>query len=117
MATREKYFSLPLCNEKLGSWGNQGIEVACATWLSGGRVLVNHNTWYAHLFRTKGDFSFPYEQHYSEQLETKKRVWEQFVSGTWDKQIYPPSWLIEKFWPVGGWTIDALNRLKEVEGK
>lgn len=46
-----------------GSWGNQGIEVACKTWLSGGRVLVNHNTWYAHMFRTQGaEFGFPYPQ-------------------------------------------------------
>ena len=54
MMTRDKYWELNICDEELGSWGNQGIEVACKTWLSGGRVLVNHNTWYAHMFRTQG---------------------------------------------------------------
>jgi len=63
MATREKYWELELCDEGAGSWGNQGIEVACKTWLSGGKVMVNKKTWYAHMFRTQGgDFSFPYEK-------------------------------------------------------
>src|SRR3989344_5342005 len=42
MAAREKYWEWELCDDKLGNWGNQGLEVACATWLSGGRVYVNH---------------------------------------------------------------------------
>ena len=44
MCTREKYWELNLCDEELGSWGSQGIEVAVKTWLSGGRVMVNHKT-------------------------------------------------------------------------
>jgi len=54
MLTREKYWELNICDESLGSWGSQGIEVACKTWLSGGKCLVNHSTWYAHMFRTQG---------------------------------------------------------------
>ena len=60
MMTRDKYWELDICDESHGSWGQQGVEVACKTWLSGGRVVVNHNTWYAHMFRTQGgDFGFP----------------------------------------------------------
>jgi len=104
MCTREKYWELNLCDESVGSWGNQGIEVACKTWLSGGRVLCNHKTWYAHMFRTQGgDFGFPYPQHGREVENTKKKVWEFFNDGKWDKQIHPISWLIEKFAPVPGW--------------
>ena len=62
MATRHNYWKYELCDEKAGSWGNQGLEVACAAWLSGLRVLCNHKTWYAHMFRTQGgDFGFPYK--------------------------------------------------------
>lgn len=115
MCTREKYWELKLCDEELGNWGNQGIEVACKTWLSGGRVLVNHKTWYAHMFRTQGgDFSFPWENKGKEVERTKKNVWNFFFSG-WDKQIYPMSWLVEKFWPVSGWTEEDLKKLKEDE--
>ena len=61
MVTRDKYFELNLCDEQHGSWGQQGTEVAAKTWLSGGRVVVNKKTWYAHMFRTQGgDFGFPY---------------------------------------------------------
>jgi hypothetical protein len=119
MATLEKYWELELCGENLGSWGNQGIEVACKTWLSGGQVLVNHNTWYAHMFRTQGgDFGFPYEQRGRKVAETKKKTWELFLNG-WEKQIYPISWLVEKFWPVewkeGKWTENDLMELKARE--
>jgi len=113
MATREKYWELELCGDDLGSWGGQGIEVACKTWLSGGRVLVNQDTWYAHCFRTKGDvFGFPYPQSGNEVARTKKKVWEMFFNNNWPKQIHPLSWLIEKFWPVPGWDEKSLNELK-----
>jgi hypothetical protein len=115
MATREKYFSLPLCDESLGSWGNQGLEVACATWLSGGRVLAYHGTWYAHMFRTRKDFSFPYPQSWGAQLETKRRTWDKFLNGGFEHRVHPISWLVEKFWPVKGWAEDDLRKLKEME--
>ena len=61
MLTREKYWELNICDEKHGSWGQQGVEVALKTWLSGGKVMCNKKTWYAHLFRTQGgDFGMPY---------------------------------------------------------
>ena len=116
MATKEKYLELNLCDESLGSWGNQGIEVACRTWLSGGRVLVNHRTWYAHMFRTQGgDFSFPYNQSGRGVQKTKKKTWDLFTNGGFPKQIYPVSWLVEKFWPVKGWTQESLDKLKAME--
>jgi len=113
MTTKKKYFELELCGEDLGSWGNQGIEVACKTWLSGGRVLVNHDTWYAHMFRTQGgDFSFPYEQRGRQVQKTKKRVKDLLWNNKFDKAIHPLSWLIEKFMPVPGWEQKDLDKLK-----
>ena len=116
MCTREKYWELKLCDEEFGSWGSQGIEVACKTWLSGGRVICNHKTWYAHMFRTQGgDFSFPYEQKQSKVEEAKSHARDLFFHNKWDKAIHPLSWLIEKFWPVPGWTQEDLDKLKESE--
>lgn len=116
MCTREKYWELNLCDATLGNWGNQGIEVACKTWLSGGSVIINHKTWYAHMFRTQGgDFSFPYNNKGNDVYRTKKNVWDQFFDGKWEKQLYPVSWLVERFWPVTGWTIEDLSKLKEKE--
>lgn len=101
MLTREKYWELDICDEGLGSWGSQGIEVACKTWLSGGRVIVNHNTWYAHMFRTKAvnGFGFPYKIDGVQTDHAKSTMKNTFFENKWDKQIYPLSWLIEKFNP------------------
>ncbi|MEX0909998.1 MAG: glycosyltransferase [Candidatus Paceibacterota bacterium] len=116
MMTRKKYWELNICDEKFGSWGSQGIEVAVKTWLSGGKVICNKKTWYAHMFRTQGgDFSFPYEQKQSKVVEAKSRAREIFFNNNWDKQIHPLSWLVEKFWPVSYWTQEDLDNLKASE--
>ena len=115
MLTRERYWDLKICDEELGNWGNQGIEVACKTWLSGGRVLVNHNTWYAHMFRTKEGFSFPWPVSGNDQHRVKKNVRDLFWEHKWDKAIHPVYWLVEKFWPVPGWSAEDLRVLKESE--
>jgi len=118
MVTREKYWELDLCDETFGSWGNQGLEVACKVWLSGGEVLVNHTTDYAHMFRTQGsDFSFPYPQSGKGVQQTKSKIKDLFWNNKWEKQIYPLSWLIEKFWPVKGWTEENLKKIKSMEVK
>lgn len=119
MMTREKYWELDICDEKFGSWGSQGIEVAVKTWLSGGQVLVNHNTWYAHMFRTQGgDFGFPYPISPKDQEKAKSYARNLFFEKqnegyVWKKQIKPLSWLVEKFWPVKGWSDEDLKKLKE----
>jgi len=116
MCTREMYLDLNLCDEAMGSWGNQGIEVACKTWLSGGRVLCNHATWYAHLFRTKaGVFGFPWPVSGRAQQITKKKVRDFLWSGEWEKQIHPVSWLVRKFWQVPGWTDEDIEKLEANE--
>lgn len=117
MLTREKYWELNISDEAFGSWGSQGIEVACKTWLSGGRVMCNHKTWYAHMFRTKAQngFGFPYPQSGKQVDSAKKMARELFFEDKWDKAIRPLSWLVERFWPVPGWTQTDLDELKKRE--
>lgn len=114
MLTRDKYWDLNISDEKFGSWGSQGIEVACKTWLSGGRVVVNHKTWYAHMFRTQGgDFGFPYNNPGRKVEQAKKTARELFFDNKWEKQVRPLSWLLERFWPVPGWSEEARQKIKE----
>jgi glycosyltransferase involved in cell wall biosynthesis len=102
MLTRERYFALNICDEAHGSWGQQGTEVACKTWLSGGRCIVSKKTWYAHLFRTQGgDFGFPYPNPGIE--KARKYSQDLWLNNKWDKAIHPLSWLIDKFTPVPDW--------------
>lgn len=102
--SKEKYWELNICDEAFGSWGQQGVEVACKTWLSGGRVICNHHTWYAHLFRTQGgDFTFPYKMS-QKQVEHAREVSRKlFLDNTWELQKYPLVWLIDRFKPVPNW--------------
>lgn len=102
MLTRDKYWELDICDEKHGSWGQQGVEVACKTWLSGGRVITNKRTWYAHMFRTQGgDFGFPYPNPgISKAREYSRDLW---FNNKWPKAKHNLQWLIDKFAPVPDW--------------
>jgi glycosyltransferase involved in cell wall biosynthesis len=113
MCTKEKYLELNLNDEEFGSWGSQGIEVACKFWLSGGRVLCNKRTWYAHCFRTKpAVFGFPYQLSGRQIEGAKKKARELFFEGKWPLATKKMSWLVEKFWPVRGWVQEDLDKLK-----
>jgi hypothetical protein len=117
MLTRKKYWELNICDETLGNWGNQGIEVSCKTWLSGGKLVVNRNTWFSHMFRTKpgNKFGFPYPLVGGHQ--TRKNVRDLLWERKWPGQKKPVSWLVERFWPVKGWTDADLADLKKLERK
>lgn len=104
MLTKKNYFDLNICDETWGSWGNQGTEVAIKTWLSGGRVIVNKKTYYGHMFRTQGgDFGFPYQQSGKQIARARKCSRNIFFKNKYERQIYPLSWLIEKFKPIPDW--------------
>lgn len=109
MLTRKKYWELNICDETFGSWGQQGVEVACKTWFSGGRVMCLQSTWYAHMFRTQGgDFSFPYKQSQRQIDKAREYSRKQFKDGGWDKTIPGRGldWLLKKFYPVPYWHDD-----------
>jgi len=100
MLSRERYFALNICSEEFHSWGQQGVEVACKTWLSGGRVVVNMKTWYAHMFRTRGgDFGFPYSNPQAKVNENRELSRELFQRDKWPLAIHKFQWLLDKFNP------------------
>ena len=120
MLTRKKYWELGISEEKFGSWGQQGVEVACKTWLSGGRLVTNKRTWYSHMFRTQEGFGFPYPQTQKQIDYAREYSKELFLKNTWPQQIYPLSWLLEKFKPLPGWhdpegkeMLDMVNKAGE----
>jgi len=114
MCSKEQYLRLNICDEDFGSWGSQGIEVACKFWLSGSRVLTNKGTWYAHLFRTKNVFGFPYQLSGRQVQLAKRKARDIFFNQKWEYQVKPLSWLIEKFWPVPEWKAEDLDKLKSL---
>jgi len=103
---RDRFFEIDGLDEKHGSWGQFGVEIACKSWLSGGRHVVNKLTWFCHMFRTQKDFSFPYPISGNDQDRAKKYSRDLWLNNKWEKQKYPVDWLVKKFAPVPTWDGD-----------
>ena len=88
-----------------------GCEMACKTWLSGGRLVVNKKTWYAHWQRGRSrkrnrsikernrTYFLPREIVHAAH-EYAKDLW---MNNKWPLQKRKFEWLIKKFSPVPGW--------------
>jgi len=105
---KKKYFyELELMDEEnYGSFWNEAQEIGLKCWLSGGRVVTNKNTWYAHLHKGKKyGRGYTLENSLLTKGATFTKNWFIFKKA-WEKQTKPLSWLIEKFWPVPTWPED-----------
>ena len=100
---RDRFFMQGGCDEGHGSWGNQGIEVSLKAWLSGGRLVVNKKTWFAHWFRGGGGPGFPYHITGNEQERARAYSRNLWLNNKWPGQVRPLSWLLDKFKPVPTW--------------
>jgi len=112
MMERERYWALDGLDENHGSWGQMGVEIALKSALSGGRQVVNKKTWFAHMFRTQPGFGFPYP---NPGIGARKYSQDLWFNNKWPKQQHKLSWLLEKFWPIEGWTEEDLQKQKERE--
>ncbi len=101
---RERYWDIDGLDERHGSWGQMGTELACRSWLSGGRLICNRKTWFAHLFRTQSGFQFPYAISHQQTEHAKVYSRDFWRNNRWSKQKYPLSFLLRRFDPIPGWT-------------
>ena len=103
---RKRFWELDGCDEEHGSWGQQGTEVSCKTWLGpgNGRLVVNKKTWFSHMFRTQGgEFGFPYPLSGSAVKKARERSKDLWAGGKWPKAKRDLQWLLDKFAPIPGW--------------
>jgi len=117
---RERYWELGGMDEGHGSWGQFGTELACKSWLSGGRMVTSLKTWIAHMFRTgnfgrDGQSSWPYPINQRDIDRARRHSREMWLNNAWPQQVRPLSWLIEHFAPVPDWDDEAIASLKESE--
>jgi hypothetical protein len=102
MMHRERFWELGGCDEAHGSWGQMGTEFACKAWLSGGKLMVNKKTWFAHMFRTQGgDFGFPYPNQGTSQA--RRHSYDLWTNNKWPKAIRKLDWIINHFKSVPDW--------------
>jgi len=117
---RERFLALGGMDESHGSWGQYGTELACKAWLSGGKMMTTKNTWIAHMFRTDnfredGKSAFPYPIRQKDINKARKYSQDYWKNNRMPGQKYKLSWLVDKFWPVPGWTEEQRQELREME--
>jgi len=118
---RRRFLDLGGLDEDHGSWGQMGTEIACKSWLSGGRQVVNKKTWFAHMFRTQGgDFGFPYPLSGKEVRTARNYSRELWTKNKWPKAVRKLSWMIDRFSPLPGWdkkeTIEVIETKEPTKG-
>jgi len=104
---KKDYFR-PLSSIGYGTFIQESQEICLRAWLSGGKVLVNKNTWYAHLWKGK-----THGRMYPLSREESKRG-EIYSADFWYNNrgkkelglIHDFEWLVDKFWPIPTWHDD-----------
>ncbi len=109
---KDRFWELEGCDERHGSWGQQGVEVALKAWLSGGSLKVNKKTWFAHWFRGGGGPGFPYQISGRDQHKARKYSIDLWTNNRWPLQQRPLLWLVEKFAPLPTWRGYTLEDMK-----
>lgn len=92
--------------EKYGPFTQEAQEISMATWLSGGRVVVNKKTWYAHLHKGKRGKGYGFSnRQYEKHMRWNERG-RLFCIDYWmntKDYKYDFEWFLQKFWPVPTW--------------
>lgn len=108
--TREYFDWLELMDEEnYGTFWNEMQEIGLKCQLSGGKLMRNKKTWYAHLHKGS-KYGRGYFLHKNELTKGSTYTKNWLFKKTWHKQKYNLAWLIEKFWtpehPVPTWSED-----------
>lgn len=98
---KDRYLELGGSDEANGGWGQQGVEIALKSWLSGGKLMVNKKTWFAHWFRGGGGPGFPYHITGRDIKKARNYSKDLWLNNKWPKQTKKLEWLVEKFNPPG----------------
>lgn len=96
-----------------GEFGKEAQEIGLKCWLSGGRVIRNKKTWYAHLHKGK-KYGRGYPLSKKEFGKATDEINRWLKQKIWHKQKYPLSYLIRKFPDCPQWTEE---RIREAEWK
>lgn len=95
-----------------GTFVREAQEIGLKTWLGGGKVMTNKNTWYAHLHKGPR-----YGRMYhldAERIKQGNAYTDDFwFNNRWDGAIHDLAWLVERFWPVPTWTPELVEQVRK----
>lgn len=104
-----RLFPNGLDTENYGTFTGEAQEIGNTVWLSGGKLIVNKKTHYAHFWkgRTGKGYRFSKEQYRKHMDDTERgRVYAVKHWLTTKDYKYDFKWLMKKFWPVPTWPDD-----------
>jgi glycosyltransferase involved in cell wall biosynthesis len=81
-------------------WGQEDVELVMEAWTTGGRVVVNKNTWYAHLFKGK-TFGRMYQSSNSQIAASRKYAYDYWCVQRKDDFMK----VLKKFGQIPNWTL------------
>lgn len=101
-------------DKNYGTFTQEAQEISMPTWLTGGRVVVNKKTWYAHYHKGNngkgyGFSNAQYKKH-GEEMERGRRFCIDFWLYT-KAYKYDWEWFINKFPDMPGWGTDWKERI------
>jgi len=91
----DNYWLWNLCEEGLGSWGGQGVELGIKAYLNGGVCRTTKRTYYGHVFRHLEE-EFPYRRDLKAVNRSQKNIIKKYktksIAGLIRRYKYPLDW-------------------------
>jgi glycosyltransferase involved in cell wall biosynthesis len=100
----EQLFPNGLDDVNYGAFNHEAQEIGFSCQLSGGKLMVNKKTWYAHLHKGKSGKGYGFSREQYKKHETDKEKARRYAMNYWlTTQDYEHDfgWLIDKFNPPG----------------
>lgn len=107
MMGREKYLSIGGLDEKhCDLMENEPQELGFKVWLSGGRCIVNKNTWSAHMHKNERELdnnSRSWKLSWKAMRETGRYQTYYWMNDQWPLATRNMEWYVNHFWPIPSW--------------
>lgn len=107
MMTKEKYLEIGGLDEKhCDLMENEPQELGFKVWLSGGRCVVNKNTWYAHMHKNERELDpngRSWKLSWKAMRETGRFQTYYWMNDKWPKATRKMEWFVNHFWPIPSW--------------
>lgn len=114
----QKLFPDGMDDVNYGKFNHEAQEIHFKAQLSGGKLMVNKKTWYAHYHKGKNGKGYGFSREQYRQHEWDKEKARRYALDYWlTTQDYEHDfgWLIDKFWPIPGWPENWRDKIKEDE--
>lgn len=101
-------------SDKYGTFTQEAQEIGIATWLSGGKVMVNKNTWYAHFHKGRKGKGYGFSGKQYEIFMEEKEKGRTYCIDYWlntKEYLHDFEWFTHQFWPIPGWPDDWQQRI------